>query len=144
MSYKYAVYIVLATSWIGLSAGGCERDRNGDPIELFIKNNSIDTIIASLQYNYPDSLLVNIKSTPDTYATSVAPGEEGKFWAFAGWEYELVRRNAQKTLIMVIYSPDTLSKYTFDQIQGNYNILKKYNLSVDSLKKLNWRIVYPW
>jgi hypothetical protein len=143
MSYKYAVYFALVAAWISLSAGGCERDRNGDPIELFIKNNSIDTIVASLQYNYPDSLLVDFKSTPDTYATTVAPGAEDNFWAFAGWEYEIVRRNAQSTLIMVIYSQDTLRKYTFDQIQGNYNILKKYNLSVDSLKKLNWRIIYP-
>ena len=143
MNYKYAIYFALVAAWIGLSAGGCERDRNGDPIELFIKNNSTDTIIASLQYNYPASSLVDFKSTPDLDATTVAPGEEGKFWAFTGWEREIVQLNAQKTLIMVIYSQDTLRKYSFHQIQGNYNILKKYNLSVDSLKKLNWRIIYP-
>ncbi len=47
------------------------------------------------------------------------------------------------TLSIYFFHPDTLSTYSWDKIRDNYNILKRYDLSVEDLELLDYEIVYP-
>jgi len=47
------------------------------------------------------------------------------------------------TLSIFIFETDTLLKYPWQVIRQKYKILKRYDLSLQDLKKLNYSITYP-
>jgi hypothetical protein len=47
------------------------------------------------------------------------------------------------TLSVFIFHTDTLNKYTWDEVRNGYKVLKRYDLSLDDLKQMNWTITYP-
>jgi len=48
------------------------------------------------------------------------------------------------TLCIFILHPDTLKIYLFlEEINKNYNILRRYDVSLQNMRQLNWTIVYP-
>jgi hypothetical protein len=59
-----------------------------------------------------------------------------------GWSLEF-DRNPQKVLSLIISDFDTVKKYGADTWRNEYLILKRYDLTKDSLIKLNWTIIYP-
>ena len=142
MKKHISIFIFSLIVW-GFCIGGCEKDRNGDPIKIIAKNNLADTVCFVTQFNYPDTNLINFTATSEARGTTVYPNSESRFWAFSGWEREIKERNSKEVLIIVVYSHDTLQKYSFDQIQSNYNILRRYDLTIEQLRALNWTVTYP-
>jgi len=123
---------------------GCERDRRGDPIELFVKNFSLDTVYFITQFNYPDTSLIDYKmATSEIRGTKVLPHSTGVFLSLTGWERDIKMRNAEETLIVIVYSLDTMQLYPFEQIQSEYNILRRYDLTIEQLRALEWTVSYP-
>ncbi len=47
------------------------------------------------------------------------------------------------TIRIFILDVNTLNTYSWDQIRNENNILKRYDLKIIDLKKLNWIITYP-
>lgn len=142
MNRNIFIIVLFFSIWI-ICIGGCERDRKGDPIVLNVKNNTSDTVIFVTQYNYPDTTLINYRSNYEIDATTVNPYSKSLFYDFLGWEKYIIERNPNETLIIVVYSLDTMQKYSFQQIQSDYNILKRYDLNVNQLKAMSWTVTYP-
>ena len=133
MNFFFIPTVLCFLPWV-LFLGGCERDRGGDPISLIIENNSSNTIVAAMQFNYPDTTLQDYNTIADMNANTIPSYSEMEFYEFTGWENAISERNPSKTLIVVIYSSDTLDKYTWSDIQKNYNILKRYDLTIEDLR----------
>jgi hypothetical protein len=57
------------------------------------------------------------------------------------WDEVLV--SPKDTISMFILSKDTLDKYDWAKIRSDYNILKRYDLSLADLQRMNWTITYP-
>ncbi len=144
MKCKIIFFVTISVLSLLFLGGACERDRKGDPIWLEVRNNSKDTIIFSLQFNYPDTVLLNYSTELSmTDVNSADPYSESGFYEFSGWEWTLRNERKVDGLVCITYSLDTIRKYPFEQIQEDYNILKRYILSIDDLKAINWTIVYP-
>lgn len=47
------------------------------------------------------------------------------------------------TMSVFFFDPDTLAKYNWVTIKEEYNVLVRYDLSHDDLKRLGWCIYYP-
>lgn len=47
------------------------------------------------------------------------------------------------TLSIFIISNDIVTTYDWDVMRSGYKILKRYDMSLHDLKKLNWTIIYP-
>ena len=47
------------------------------------------------------------------------------------------------TLSVFIFHTDTLTEYTWNEVRDKYMILKRYDLSLDDLRRLNFKITYP-
>ncbi len=56
---------------------------------------------------------------------------------------EFFGRLPSDTLSIFIFSADTLAKYTWEQIQEDYNVLVRYDLSLQDLEDLNFDVIYP-
>ena len=49
----------------------------------------------------------------------------------------------RQTVSLYIYNPDTLAKYKWQQIIDDYNILKRYDLILGDLQRLDFKVAYP-
>ena len=102
-----------------------------------IQNNSKDTIQFYESYNYPDTL-IDAKSPR---LKMVYPLKFSALESRKDWNEVLV--SPKDTISIFILSKDTVDKYGWDKIRSDYNILKRYDLSLDDLKELGSTITYP-
>ncbi|MDO4880740.1 MAG: hypothetical protein Q3983_05620 [Capnocytophaga sp.] len=109
--------------------------------DLQIYNNTDRTIniyIADIDTYYPDTLLPlgsnrlrEIKINETLYETSMV-------------QWNNILKNLPKdTLSIFIFNTDTLNKYSWEEIRRNYKILKRYDLSIQDLENLDYKVYYP-
>jgi hypothetical protein len=110
--------------------------------KLKIVNNTTDSLYSIIQYNYPDTLLIDTGSGEIT-ANFIATGETKKVFSSMKWERRISTINEQKTISIFLFTVDTLDKYPWSQIKKDNKILQRYALSVDDLIKLDWKVTYP-
>ena len=102
-----------------------------------IQNNSKDTVQFYESYNYPDtSMDVTMPLLKMVYPSKYSSLESKKEW-------DEVLVSPKDTISIFILSKDTVDKYGWDKIRSDYNVLKRYDLSLDDLKKLSWKVTYP-
>jgi hypothetical protein len=140
---KNTKFLILVLCLFTCSANSCDPDSDGHwDGRLTIVNNTNDTILSFLQFNFPDTLILD-QDAPESNAIMVPPKSSGKHYSSIKWEDRISILNSHNTVMIFINSYDTILKYPWSQIQMEYNILYRYDLSVDDLKELNWIINYP-
>lgn len=86
---------------------------------------------------YPDTLLPNGYSHAGVYRNSdITINVEG---TWAEW-YGYLKTD---TLCFFILNSDTLNKYPWEEIRKDYKILRRYDLSLQDLEYLEYKIYYP-
>lgn len=147
ISKYYICLLVVSSIFLNVS---CTSKGNGAmDRRLRIVNNSSDTIVPNLSCFYPDtSLLVNfnVKQTNlviDTINNIITPQNNIILQVAGTWEYIFARDIPSDTLEIFIYNLNILRTVNNDTIVKKYLILKRYELSLDSLEKSNWIIYYP-
>ena len=103
-----------------------------------VYNNSQKRVTTFYQKNYPDTNLSN----PKPLLSEIKPNDYIFIDSRKKWE-EVFSEAPKDTLSFYNISSDTLSTYSWDIIISRYNILKRYDLSLQDLQNLNWRITYP-
>ena len=88
---------------------------------------------------YPDTSLPSVNKY---VITEIKP--ESRYIYDSGLKWEEVYSMLPKdTMSVFIFHTDTLEKDNWEEIRNNYKILKRYDLSLDDLKRMNWTITYP-
>ena len=135
-----SVFIVLVSL-----ASSCKKNKEvGD--ELITVNNSDHKIRVIINFNYPDTNFVSLRECLGC-VTSIEPNSSYQHFYFPnnkyGWKDRISENNIHNTLTMYVIHGDTLLNNTFEEIQEDYNILRRYELSVEELESMNWTITYP-
>jgi len=112
---------------------------------IILTNNSKHSIgcyLASGGYygtQYPDTLL---SATNQYIIKDIKSGGRYYYDSMIRWE-EIFPKLRKDTLSIFIFHNDVLAKYTWDDVRDQYMILKRYDLSLDDLRYLNFKIPYP-
>lgn len=88
---------------------------------------------------YPDSLPETNEYVIYDISIVIRPGYEHHY---PSWE-KYFQTQPNDTLSVFIFHTDTLNKYTWGEVRDGYMILKRYDLSLDDLKQLDFTITYP-
>lgn len=112
----------------------CPKDR----ISFWVYNHSntnIVTLFRSGSLIYPDTILPELPNNWEWYPTEVKQREYEEFY----------KEKNRDTLCLFILSPDTITKYGWDKVREDYNILARYDLCVmpSELRKLDFEVSYP-
>lgn len=130
----------------------CRKNIPGCHPYITLKNNSQIFISGQNQFDYPDTSVSqrNIFLGYDSATKKIKSGDDYSFsWGqgscfealfSGGGAHELL---ISDTLNLFIFCYDTLVKYDWDVIRSKYKILKRYDLSLEDLKRLNWIVTYP-
>jgi hypothetical protein len=130
---KMNIFVILS---IILCSASCEK--LVDHVYSFkIQNNYSDTIQFYESYIYPDTAIDVTKPR----LKMVFPSKYSFLDSKKDWDEVLVP--PKETISIFILSKDTIDKYSWDEIRIDYNILKRYDLSLEDLQRMNWTISYP-
>ncbi len=127
---------ILAVLSIILCSASCEKMVD-HVYSIKIQNNTNDTLLFYESYNYPDTSIAQKKPI----LIRVYPKDYSYLDSKKDWDKVLV--SPKDTLSIFILSKDTVDKYSWDKIRSDYNVLKRYDLSLDDLKNLSWKVTYP-
>ena len=110
---------------------------------LNIQNNSDKPTafyVAALgvRHLYPDTTL---ETTKPIIAT-IQPGKTNPWYINLSFD-DLFKQLPKDTLSVYFFSIDTLNKYDWSTIRDQYNVLKRYDLSLQDLKNKNFILSYP-
>ncbi len=124
---------------------------------LIIRNNTnhlIDIYIVRDDLNgsikpYPDTLLPERKKYINKHNKEVPiliSNIESNRWfnesSVINWE-DIFNSLPKDTLSIFIFHTDTLNKYSWEEVRNGYKILKRYDLSLQDIERLNYNVPYP-
>ncbi|MFW5761315.1 MAG: hypothetical protein ACOCXH_10070, partial [Cyclobacteriaceae bacterium] len=135
---------------ITLSISSCEQIAMDRDFPLYLQNNSVDSVVAFLNLNrsfgaiYPDTTISPLVSSAQSGIVEIKGNTKEAIAGGSGtWEEYYEVSVPSDTLSVFMFHPDTLAKYEWHQIIEDYNILKRYDLSLGDLKRLDFIITYP-
>ena len=138
---KVAIWLSLMVLILSFLAS-C-KDKNGCPAgsncqySIKINNASNSAILTYYQLNFPDTIIQEntpnfSKATENTYCYIDSDVK---------WE-DVIKKNVNNTITIFVLDFDTTQKYQWSAIRNEYKILKRFELSSDSLGKLGWTLTY--
>jgi len=132
---KFAIYTVL----LALFSCNLSMEEMDYDIRPRIKNNSEKVIYFGSQHNYPDTA-IELNNPLKVSSRRVNPGETVVSRA-SNWEPKF--NSTSHGIIMFFIYDDALQDVPWDTIKANYMILRRYDLTWDSLVYMNYIIEYP-
>jgi hypothetical protein len=127
---------ILIVLWIMLCSASCEPWVD-HVYSIKIQNNTNDTLLFFESYSYPDTTITQSKPI----LKWIYPKDYSYLDSKKDWDEVLVP--PKDTISIFILSKDTIDKYRWNEIRIDYNILKRYDLSLEDLQRMNWTISYP-
>ena len=129
----------------------CHMDQDYPMYMINSSNYSIISTINSIsiergQYypniSYPDTTL---RKTRDFVGVPQENSEKKYAFEGTGTSWELVYKNLMPndTLSVFIFDAEVLENTDWEEIRDNYMILKRYDLSLEDLQKLDFTLYYP-
>ncbi len=132
--------ILLACSAILLGTISCEKPFFARSAKSFwVENQSSHLIMTLRSQRYPDTAIPDEQNK----LGGIPKGEKAPYdYNIKNWS-ELFDQLPRDTLSVFIFHADTIAKYTWQEIRSGYKILKRYDLSQEDLKNMNYTIIYP-
>lgn len=130
-----AIFCVLFLS----SCGAVERCPKGDVCTISFMNNSGRSLSVGESYIFPDTSL----SSLEYRAGAVGLRKQHLIGTTLGWKNKINKLCPSGKIMFVVFSDDTIKKYGLDNVEAQYRIERRYELSIDSLERRNWTINYP-
>lgn len=126
-----------------MSSNNCKKGGHGDN-RLTIVNNSNASIFTLLQYNYPDTSINDESWSYLAYNYLVVESQKTeKLWNSIKWDKVIQNKNEHNMLTVFILDNEIVNNTPWAEIQSNYLILQRYELTIEQLDDMGWRVTYP-
>lgn len=109
-----------------------------------IQNNTDKVIFVSVGcdkyglFSYPDTILNTTKPS----LLSVSPNDYNYLRSSIKWE-EIVKEQPEGKLSLYFFNSDTINSYDWAHIKDGNRVMKRIDLSLEDLERMNWTITYP-
>lgn len=137
-------YLIILLILFVASSNSCEEDSDdgGGDNRLTTVNNSPDSIFSVIKIPEPDTTVLQ-EGTCTYCFVKIPPNSAYKHFNQVNWEVYINRLSPQKRVSIIIISPDTLRKYSFQEVVNMENYLTRYDLNIDQLISMQWAVEYP-
>lgn len=138
--------LTIALFFITLSASKCDKPLVERFYPITVLNNSSDTIYADLGLGekrlfaqYPDTVIPTNKPV----LMFIPPYNSSSHFDFRKPQEQVVEELNADTLSIYIFSRSAYQDTSWEKVRNGYQVLKRYDLSIKDLKKLDWKVIYP-
>jgi hypothetical protein len=127
---------------ITISLTSCFKDKEEDT-KIRVMNNSNDTIYMSFTTDFPDTTFIhNTNPLNNPQISMIAPHcIQDKYY---GCPSRGIFSDKIDTLSIFLFDRQVLLRYNWDTIKSRYLILKRFDLSLSDLEKINWIVTYQY
>lgn len=129
----------------------CNNKENKDchkSIEII--NNSSKSIYVIGDVQYPDTTYFIHSASPEltsyiTKVTSETSSSKPLRFTWDCWEtiFSYGAQIPSDTVMIFIFDAETIENTSWSIVCGDYLVLQRYDLSLENLKYLNWKLSYP-
>ena len=142
---KMNLIILMITSlFLNQACGDKEKDCHKT---ITFKNATADTLYVVSSSQYPDTSTFSGIPNPvlDPNFTKVLPNESNTqvLWRRDCIELAFKDLIPSDTMMIYVFDAKVLEGNTWETVKSNYLVLKRYDLSLDDLNRMNWTITYP-
>lgn len=113
-----------------------------DNITIVNESNRIVLFQYSLDGSFPKQSPYRENVKIGELSDLVMPNSETKMELISSWERFIKKNFKNETFCLYMFDLDTLRKYPWPVVKATGNYLHKYEIQVEALKKMEWRIVY--
>jgi hypothetical protein len=133
---------IIITLIIAISLTACSNSCEnpfGLPVAytLHIQNNSNNLVFYKISKIYPDTSIQDSLVTGGILQSKQQPYESRETWS------KFFEALPADTLSVFFFSPDTVRKYGWKQVQSKYLILIRRDISLQDLEISNYIVTYP-
>jgi len=128
--------------FILLIVPSCSHDCDKDVCSFDFKNNSLSTLSIYFSNSYPDTGL--FKTLGDLGCSLIKPNSNCECPSRGSWKDHINQLCKGGKLTLFVFSKDTINKYTWESVKANYNVLIRYELSIEDFQNRNWKVEYPY
>ena len=125
----------------------CEKFVMDRDFPLYLQNNSIRSVRAysndDINYSalYPDTSISDFKMR---LSVEVHSGERKTIaGGSAPWKSTFEVSVPYDTFSIFVFEVDTLQAYSWNEIIEDYKVLQRYDLSLEDLERLDYKLSYP-
>ena len=142
---KMNLIILMVTSlFLNQACGDKEKDCHKT---ITFKNATADTLYVVGSTFYPDTSIYSGIPNPvlDPAHTKVLPEETNTrvLWGRDCIESDFKSSIPSDTMMIYVFDAKVLEGNTWETVKANYLVLKRYDLSLEDLGRMNWTITYP-
>ena len=124
----------------------CKKDDENDyhKIIKFINNSNMELYVQQ-SGGYPDTTFAR-GEFPNPILSElnrILPNETNTMALEARYSYEEKFKYSYDTLMIFILNSQVLKTTPWEKVQQDYLVLKRYDLGLEDLKRMNWTITYP-
>lgn len=123
---------------------GCPGQDDFDPDStIVIENNSSIDILVYYDFNrYPDTSITeqNPFLNDTQYELALVSSNETKIEEN---EFVKILNSSDRSMMLFIFSRDTIDQVPWPRIRDEYLILRRYDLTLEDLEAMNWTVEYP-
>ena len=105
--------------------------------KLHIQNNSSNLIFYQISKIYPDTSIRDSLVTGGILPSKQQPYQSRKTWP------KFFESLPADTLSIFFFSPDTVRRYGWKQVQSKYLVLKRKDISLNDLEGNEYIVTYP-
>jgi len=139
-------WIILIVTFLFLNHACGDKEENCHKTITF-KNETTDTLYVTSSYEFPDTTtfagIPNPALNPNF--TKVLPNESNTqvLWGRDCIELAFKDLIPSDTMMIYVFDAQVLETTPWETVKDNHLLLKRYDLSLDDLQKMNWTITYP-
>jgi len=135
--------ILLFACLLGVFSHSCEYLIKSDDRFSFV-NSSQEDVYVSFDTLYPDTSIYDPNPAFSPETNKVLAGETSKSVLRLRSNWEATFKDIPSdTLMVFVFDAQVLETTTWDTVKANYQILKRYDLSLQDVKDMDWTISYP-
>ena len=131
--------IISITTMLTSSCTNSCKNPLGLPVAytIHIQNNSSKSVFYQISKIYPDTSIRD-----SLVAGGIAPSKQQPYESRKTWP-KFFQALPADTLSIFFFSPDTVHKYGWKQVQSKYLVLKRKDISLKDLETNNYIVTYP-
>ncbi len=136
------IHLIICSCFL-LTAMTCTHESETEHHYITMSNTSDYDIYVDRSFDYPDTSLKHSQNvmTPGWHLKVDSHSDDRDVFACRS-SYESWFNYIDK-LIVFVFNADTLERYGWEYAKDNNLVSQRYDLSLDDLRQLNWRLTFP-
>lgn len=147
------IKLALILTAVVLTLSSCYKDDANHHFRIPFKNNADYSIYLrrasktdnTMLPHFHDTILQSwyVDPSHDTFNNKIRPKEEFEDAFFDMTCYEASFGYRYDTLLIFVFNVDTFDTYGWDYVREHYLVLQRYDLSLENLQSVNFRLSFP-